>query len=281
MLKWPLSIIYRLGTIVLVGYIAWLGWANLGPRKPEIGPVRQELADKVIPNIVEDIRTSRGNIRQAALLHFRNDPTDYFTNRLRRTIEQRGVLDLRDTTVLYKARDLLRLRHTSYATTDAAVAEGRELDTQGVLYGTIHAFESYPGGSKIDVEVHLADVTTGRPVFTRRYRIEQPAAAVKATAQKAGQSFPWFRSLLGWFIAVLLLPVFTITFIRTMVSKGSNMSNAFVLCVYTLADALLAWLLVGAALNSWFPVLVFTAAVIVAFLYNIRIMTFALRLEEE
>ncbi len=282
MLKWPLSIIYRLGAIVLIGYIAWLGWANLGPRKPEIGPVRQELADKIIPNIVEDIRISRGNIRQAALLHFRNDPTDYFTNRLRRTIEQRGVLDLRDTTVLYKARDLLRLRHTSCATTAAAVAAGRKLDTQGVLYGVIHAFESYPGGSKIDVEIHLVDVATGRPVFTRHYRLEQTAAAaaVKATAQKTAQSFPWFRSLLGWFIAVLLLPVFTIAFIRTMVSKGSNMSNAFVLCVYTLADALLAWLLVGAALNSWLPVLVFIVAVTVAFLYNVRIMTFALRLEE-
>ncbi len=277
MFKWPLSIISRLGTIALVGYIAWLGWANLGPRKPEIGPVRQELADKIIPNIVEDIRISRGNIRQAVLLHFRNDPTDYFTNRLRRTIEQRGVLDLRDTTVLYKARNLLRLRHTSYSTTAAAVAEGRKLDTQGVLYGAIHAFESYPGGSKIDVEIHLADVATGRPVFTRRYRLEQPAAAAKTTAQP----FPWFRSLLGWLIAVLLLPVFTIAFIRTMVSKGSNMSNAFILCIYTLADASLAWLLVGAALDSWLPVLVFIAAMIMAFLYNVRIMTVALRLEEE
>ena len=104
---------------------------------------------------------------------------------------------------------------------------------------------------------------------------------MKTTAQKAAQSFPWLRRLLGWLIAVLLLPVFTIAFIRTMVSKGSNRSNAFVLCVYTLADALLAWFLAGAALNSWFPVLVLIAAVIAAFLYNVSIMTLALRLEEE
>jgi len=281
MLKWLLKILPKIGTLALIGYIAWLGWENLGPRKPEIGPARQELAEKVIPNIVEDIRMSRGNIRQAALLHFSNDPTDYFTDALRSTVEQRGVLDLRDRTVMEKARNLLNLRHPSYAATDAAVAEGRELETQGVLYGAIHAFESYPGGSKIDVEVYLADVPTGQTVFTKRYSAEaSPTSSVTAAMQEASQSFPWFQRLFGWLIAVLLLPVFTIAFIRAMVRKGSNKSNAFVLVIYTLVDALLAWLLVGAALSSWFPVVVFIVAVAVAFLYNIRIMTFALRLEE-
>ena len=175
----------------------------------------------------------------------------------------------------------MNLRHPSYAVTDTAVAEGRELETQGVLYGTVHAFESYPGGSKIDVEVHLADVSTGQPVFTKRYSIEaSPTGSVTAAMQEVTQSFSWFHRLFGWLIAVLLLPVFTIAFIRTMVHKGSNKSNAFVLCVYTLADTLLAWLLVGAALNSWVPVVVFIIAVVAAFLYNVRIMTFALRLEE-
>ncbi len=281
MLKWPLSLLSRLGAVALIGYIAWLGWENLGPRKPEIGPVRQELADKVIPNIVEDIRTSRGNIRQAALIHFNNDPTDYFTNTLRSTIEQRGVLDLRDRTVMEKARNLLNLRHPAHDGPDGAIAQGRALDTQGVLSGTIEAFESYPGGSKIDVEVYLVDVASGRTVFTKRYSTEaSPTASVTAAMQEAAQSFPWFQRLFGWLIAVLLLPVFTIAFIRAMVRKGSNKSNAFVLAIYTMVDAMLAWLLVGAALNSWFPVVIFVAAVAVAFLYNIRIMTFALRLEE-
>lgn len=281
MLKSLVSLITRVGTVALVIYIGWLAWENLGPRKPEIGPARQELADTVIPNIVEDIRMSRGNISQAALLHFSNDPTDYFTNTLRNTIEQRGVLDLRDRTVMEKARNLLNLRHPSFAGADAAVAEGRDLDAQGVLYGAVHAFESYPGGSMIDIEVNLVDVSTGHTVFTKRYGTEASlTASVTAAMQEASQPFPWFQRLFGWLIAVLLLPVFTIAFIRTMVRKGSNKSNAFVLSVYTLADALLAWLLVGTALDSWFPVAVFIAAVVAAFFYNIRIMTLALRLEE-
>ena len=281
MLGWLFPIISKVGAVALIGYIAWLAWANLGPRRPEIGPVRRELADKVIANIAEDIRASRGNVRHAAILHFSNDPSDYFTNTLRSAIDQSGVLDLRDRTVMEKARSAMNLKHPSYPATDAAVAEGRDLGVESVLYGVIHTFESYPGGAKIDVEVYLTDVSTGKPVWTKRYTPESSAAAsVTAAIQETAKSFPWFQRLLGWLIAVLLLPVFTISFIRTMIRKGSNKTNAFVLCVYTLADALLAWLLVGAALSSWFPVVVFIIAVAAALAYNIRIMTFAVRLEE-
>jgi hypothetical protein len=46
MLKWPLWILSKVGTVVMVGYIAWLGWQTLGPKKPEFSPLRRELADR-------------------------------------------------------------------------------------------------------------------------------------------------------------------------------------------------------------------------------------------
>jgi len=292
--KLPLGIFHKLGVITLIGYIAWLAWVNLGPRTPEIGPVRRELADKVIADIVEDLRGSRGNLRQTALLHFENDPTNYFTNTLRKTIEQRGVLDLDDRTIMEKARNSLNLRHRSYSSTDAALAEGRSLDAECVVYGAIHAFESYSYGANIDVEVHFAEVDGGESLFTRRYRVdstpETPAVAIRqASIPTAGQAppgqieqavaFPWFKRLFGWMLIVLMLPVFTIAFIRTMVSKSLNKTNAFVLLVYTLADVLLAWLMLGEALVSFLPIAMFVGAVVFAFLYNVKIMTFALKLE--
>ena len=281
MLKWPLTLLSRLGAVALVGYIAWMAWQNLGPHKPEIGPVRREFADKIIPTIVGELRDGRGSIRQAALLHFENDPTDYFTNHLRSVTEQSGILDLQDRTIGEKIINLVNLRHETYGSLDLALIRGRDLGAPAVIFGTIHSFESQGGGANIDVEVHLADVSTGQVVFSRRYNKDTaPLTMIAANVEAATKGFPWFQRLFGWLIAVLLLPVFTIAFIRAMVRKGSNKSNAFVLGVYTLADALLAWLLVGAALNSWFPVVVFIAAVAVALLYNIRIMTFALRLEE-
>jgi hypothetical protein len=174
----------------------------------------------------------------------------------------------------------MNVERPSYPSADEAVARGRELGTQGVLFGTIHAFESYSSGAKIDVEVNLADVSTGKNVFSKRYSLESGGnSSVVAGVQETTRSFPWFQRLLGWLILVLLLPVFTLGFIRTMIRKGCNKTNFFVLSVYTVADVVLAWLLVGAVLNSWWTVLPFIFAVAAAFAYNVRIMTFALKLE--
>jgi hypothetical protein len=268
------------GNVILVGYVAWLGWENLGPKKPELSPLRRELAEKVISNIVEDIHSSRGDIRRVALLQFGNDSMDQFTGMLRTGIEQSGVLDLSDRTLGEKALGALNVQRSSYFSADSAVTRGRELGTQGVLFGAVHAFESYPSGAKIDVEVNLADVSTGHALLSKRYSQENSfGSTVAASVQESTRKFPWFQRFLGWLIIVLLLPVFTIAFIRSMVRKGSNKANVFVLGIYTVADVLLAWLLVGAALNSWWTVLPFILAVAAAFAYNVRIMTFALKLE--
>jgi len=281
MLKWPFMLISRLGAGGLILYIALLTWQNLGPHKPEIGPVRQEFADKLIPTIVDDLRNSRGNICQAALLHFENDPTDYFSNQFRANVENNGILNLQDRTVGEKLAGVTNLPVKSYGSLDLALSRGRQLGAQGVLFGTIHAFDSSGGAANIDVEVYLADVSTGLVVFSRRYNKDTgPFTMIAANVEAATKGFPWFQRLFGWLIAVLLMPVFSIAFVRTMVRKGSNRSNAFVLGIYTLADALLAWLLVGAALTSWFTVSVFIIAIAVAFAYNIRLMSFAVKLEE-
>jgi FtsH-binding integral membrane protein len=93
------------------------------------------------------------------------------------------------------------------------------------------------------------------------------------------QSIRPAQRFLSWVVIVLLLPVFTIAFIRAMVRKESNRVNAFTLSVYTAVDALRAYLLLGAALTGWFSVLLFIIAVGAALAYNFYIMNFALRLE--
>lgn len=275
------SVITKVGTLALASFMAWSGWTNLKPEKPQISEVRKELADKVVASIVGDLRSSRGDLRQAALLHFSNDPTDYFTDGLRRQIEQTGVLDLRDRTISEKVRNLLNLRHPSQAATpEDAVNYGKHLDAGAVLFGVVHTFESYSTGAEIDVEVNLTDTATGRSIFAKRYQNQTaPGSTLAATFREKTRAFPWLQRFLGWLLATLLLPVFTVNFMRAMLRRQSNRANAFVLAVYTGADALLAWLLVGAALNSWWTAAVFALAVLAAFAYNVRVMTFALRLE--
>ena len=276
------KLLSKFGPLIMAGYIFWLGWVNLGPRKPEVGPLRKELADTAVSKIVEDIRQNRGDLRDVILLHFANDPSDYFTDRLRSVIEQRGVLDLRDMTFWEKVRRQLNLRISSPASSEEAIESGRSAGSQGVLFGNLTVFESTPDGASVDVVYHLGDVKTGKLVYTGRFQDGSSSSTLSPAAVKAAvQKFPWFQRSLAWLVLVLLLPVFTIAFIRTMLRKKSNRSNAFILGIYTLVDAILAFLLVGAALSGWWPILVFVVAVAAAFLYNVRIMTFALKLEEE
>ena len=88
---------------------------------------------------------------------------------------------------------------------------------------------------------------------------------------------PW---VLGLALAVLLLPVVTISFIRTMVSKRSNGVNAFTLGVYTAIDAIIAYFMVGMSLETTASVVLFVGAVLFALFYNMAVMNFAVRLED-
>jgi hypothetical protein len=64
-----------------------------------------------------------------------------------------------------------------------------------------------------------------------------------------------------------------------MVRKESNRANGFTLAIYTAADALLAYLFLGAGLGSVVSALLFALVVGLAFAYNVFIMTFALKME--
>jgi len=260
--------------------IAWFGWNELGPRKPEIDAARQQAADQLIPKIVEDLRQERGSIRLAVMTHLTNDPTDYFTDQLRTAIEGRGVLDLRDRTLGEKLRRLLNLRCPSYSNPQDAANHGRRLHAQGVVWGAIHAFESYPRGVKLDVEVYLIDTATGATVFSRRYQEDGGLGSlVHAVIGHSTGRTGWLHKAGAWAIVVLLLPVFSIGFIRAMVRKESNATNAFVLAVYTGADLLLACLIAEGPFTSTVGVALLIAAAAAALLYNAKIMTMALRPE--
>jgi hypothetical protein len=278
--RWQWMALSRLGAVALVLYLGYEAWDYFGPHKPEIGPVRREAVDQVIPTIVEDMRASRHGVRAAAILHFTNDPSDYVTNRLRSAIEQSGILNLRDRTVGEKVWDALRLEHKGYGDIQAAVARGKSLGTDAVVYGSVHTLESSPGGVTLDIEVGLADVASGQSVFSKKYSRESALSAVSpAVIQEQTHMLSWPARLIAWAVAILLLPVFTIGFIRTMVKKESNRANAFVLGIYTFAAALLAYLIVGVDFGSWLAILLFLIAVGAALAYNVFIMTFALKLE--
>lgn len=280
MLRWPFLLLSKFSIIIVLGYIAWVAWENIGPSKPEISSARQEVADSLMSDIVKDIRSARGDLDPVALLYFSNDHSDYFTDGLRSALESSGVVNLRDRTTSEKARDLLSLDQHTYESTEEALKRGRSLDVQGVIYGTINEFESYSGGTRLDVQVHLAELSSEEDVFSNRYISKGPAkVSVSEDSKDSGSAFPWLQRIAAWAAVVLLLPVCTISFIRTMLNKRSNAINAMILGIYTLVAAMFALLLFGAAIASWISGLLFIAAVLCALLYYVWFMGFALRLE--
>jgi len=271
------SLFSKFGTVMLACYIAWLGWGQFGPHSP----LRTEAADEAVNAIVEDLRQNRGNVGPVVLLHFAGDPSDSSSNRLRSILEQRGTLDLHDRSLIEKMRDLANLRESSVTSPAAAIELAKARGASGVLFGRLVKFESTPAAAILDVEYALADVASGETIHTGRYTNTSSASELLSNeATTVVRSVPWFQRTLGWIVIVLLLPVFTISFIRTMVARRSNGTNAFILTIYTLADAILAYLLIGVALAGIWSVLLFLMAVAAVFAYNICIMSFALMLEE-
>jgi hypothetical protein len=278
-------LIVFVGVVLLALNIAWWAWGRFGPRKVAVGPSRRQIADQVISAIVDDLRTARQAVRSVALLHLANDPSDYVTDHLRVAIEQSGLLNLRDRTFTEKVRESLRLPQPAAESVGEAVARGRSLGVEGVIYGKVFDYWTDSRGSKIDLQIGLADVAEGKSVFERRFTKEVSSggpvglASGPLTAEEEVSKLSPATRLIAWALAVLLLPVFTISFVRTMVRKESNKANAFTLAVYTGVDALLAYSLLGLALTSWLPIALFVLAVLLAFAYNVRIMSFALKLE--
>ncbi len=279
--KWGLAWFTRIGAMSLVLLLGWQCWDHFRPHRAELGPIRQAFADRIIPVIVNELRQSKGTVQQVAVLHFANDPTDYFTNQFRATVEHGGSFDLRDRTLGEKISDTLGQRSTAYGTKETALARAKSLAAPAVIFGTIHTFESDGTSATLDAEVTLANVSTGEILFTKRYNKDTtPFTALAAGVASITLGIPWYQRLVAWILIVVLLPVFTIAFIRTMVRKKSNRSNAFVLAVYTVAAVLLAYLAGVCGFSSWWSSAFFLLLAAGAFAYNVAFMSFALRLED-
>ena len=278
--KWLVGVLTLVGTLALVGYLTAQAWAYLGPRKPVVSALRQQVAASLLPLIVADLSQNKRDVQSVAFFHLANDASDYVSDQLRAALEQSGVVALIDRPLGEKLEKLLKVPVSSVAELEPAVRAARGRGVKGVLFGRVDKFESVGGAARIDLELTLANVETHEVVFTRHYSKDTGlhplnAAAVEDTVHQWGGA----SRFLAWVVIVLLLPVFTISFIRAMVRRESNRSNAFTLGVYTAADTVLAWLVLGAGLSGWLSVGLFLLAVGGALAYHVFIMTFALRME--
>lgn len=278
-----LGLVHKAAGMAAIGGVAWLGWQHLGPETPKVDPELADAAKTVIAQIVTDLREHRGSVRHVAVLRFDGDGSGAITEGLRERIEFSGVLDIEPTALMTRARKHLNLREPSFGDLDEALAEGKDLDVAGVIFGKIRRFETVADGVAWDIDVGFGDVAAKNSLMQKTYSKDDSATAAGAAAaavEDGSDGYSWFTRSLAWVLIVLLLPVVTISFIRAAVRRKSNGVNAFVLCVYTLCDAALACLMVGAALASWPGIVLLVVATGLALVYNSHMMSYGVDLEK-
>jgi len=295
-IKYLLFLLPRIGLPLFLIYLFCVVWINLGPQKPMANVSRQRAADRAAEKALGEIRAHRGTLTNVKMIHFANDPTDCVTQKFRELLNGSGVLNLSDTTCMEKFRLLANYREEGCGSTSAAVqlAKGEKVD--GVLWGHLDRFESFGGGVLLKGMYQLVEVPSGAVVYEGRLfentitpevveKATEDAKApgcVEATAEAVEVSasrIRWHIRFLWFALVMLLLPVVTISFLRTMVAKRSNRVNAMVLAIYTIIDLIFAFFMVGCAFGSIWRVLLFLIAGAISFGYNVSLMRFALRLE--
>ena len=123
----------------------------------------------------------------------------------------------------------------------------------------------------------LPDGASKTPAAVQSEIPQTAPAEVPAALAATGVGAP---TVLAFLLAILLLPVVTISFIRTMVSKRSNGVNALTLAIYTAADFILSFFMVGASLETTGRAVVFMGMGVFALIYNFTVMNYALKLED-
>ena len=286
----------RIGYPLFLIYLVCYAWMTLGPQKPQVNAIRQRAADRAAYGALAEIRAHRGSLTNVKMFHFANDPTDCLTQKFRNVLDGTGVLNLLDMTLFERLRRFANMRESGCADAAEAVRRAAEAGADGALWGIVDRFESFGEGVLLSGTYQLLEVPSGVVVYDGKFyentitpdviaevaKKGLPPTGFEAAVENAETSVSgirWHVRFLCFVVIVLLLPVVTITFIRAMVSKRSNRTNAMVLSVYTAVGLIAAFFMVGGSFESFVQVFFFLVGGGFAFGYNLYLMKFALKLE--
>ena len=282
---WKIVLIQKITVWLCWGLCAFSLWCMF-VRTPghELDAARRSAARRAADAAIEAMSKDevRGSMHVVRVLHFGNDPSHYVTDQFRKGVSRQGGFTLcTDKRLLDCLRAMIGLGELEVEERDNAISIAKG-DADAVLWGVVDRLEHRTDGVAISGMYELYDLKGERVAYSGRLDSvfsSLPGFVPQRVSKDAG-CMPWHARFLWFIVVTLLLPVLTISFIRIMVAKRSNRVNSFVLGIYTVIDAILAFFMVGGRLSSLFEFAVFLPAVVLAFLYNIQIMTFAVRLEK-
>ena len=281
------SLLFTVLAIVAVGYLAALGWTKYGPTRPTLDAAFARWVDRAAEPIVTDMYNHKGVVTSVAIARFSNDPSGCISEAIRKQAND-GVYVM-DKSALEKVSDALNLPLSSKVeaiTSDKAVKLGKYAKSRGAqatIWGVAN-IEKTAGIVNGEIKYYLIG-QDGKIIYEN---VCNNASLKKASvAEVSESSLDWFRNLewphrlLIWVLAVLIFPIVTIGFLKSAVAKRSNRTNAFTLVLYTVIGAIALYFIMPPNFANITSTLIFIGLILADGVYNLLIMDFARKLEEE
>ena len=257
-------------------------WWWLGPEKPSCDSARQLAARSAIAQVAERIRTERGDIRRAAVLHIANDPSDYVTLSLRSRLAEGGLLDLDGTPPSEKIRNLLNLRNEGQFDVEKAIEYGKSHGLDAVIIGVLDEFETVKGKAVLKGQLKFVRISKGDVVdipFSDDASGGGSAAEIaKAVASGAAgeetASLSLTTRILLLSLSIFLLPILAFPFLKMAMSKDSNVAAATALVILLAIDGFIISAALGTS-GTFCGLSVFLIVFAAAFGYDLFMLSYA------
>ncbi len=281
------SLVFTVLGLVAVGYLAALGWTTYGPARPTLDASFARWVDNAAEPIVSDIYEHKGDVTSVAIARFSADPSGYISEAIRKQACD-GVYVM-DKSALEKVSDALNLPLSSKAedlNADKAVKLGKYAKARGAqatIWGVAN-IEKAAGIVSGEIKYYLIGQDGSiiyENVCNNASLKKANVAEVTESSLDSFRNLNWPHRLLIWVLAVLIFPIVTIGFLKSAAAKRSNGVNAFTLVLYTVIGAIALYFLMPPDFANIASTLVFIGLVVADGIYNLLILDFARRLEEE
>lgn len=246
------TILALLGLLVILAVGVYLGAKILSGGGEDLDFFRTLLSERVAARLIRDLK-NHPDIQSLCLYIPSGEKHELFNSRLEEALEAEGLI-IADAEEVKPALKKIFGDRLEVIKTDGQASElARIVGTDATLVGELKQFSRGKGGlgAKVDFGVRLVEAKSPDSVVVRKYRDEIGSrfspAFIRGTIH---ESSPWMR-IFAWILFVVLLPFLTISVVKRLLRRESNLHNALMLAGYTGVDLLVALILTGFYLSGF------------------------------
>jgi len=269
---------------ILIGLavVAWQGWTLLRPKPWEPDELQKGAAENVCRTIAAAIPAKLPGIKSLAVVRLAGGDTDGFVStKLAECLHRAGNYQVLRETFLKNLMKELKIDETPVATLEAAVAAGKKMGVDGVVFGEVTRFASDEVSANISMDLRVAKVATGEAVFVQSFdQREPPSPASVAGMSRSIRAASVIKRILIWLAAAALLPLLLIPMLKHFLEQESNAVNLAMLVALSLFDLALAFVLCGFIIFGWIPGILLVVATAAGGIYNYWLLTTVERLRK-